>query len=117
MTHASEEELALYQAGLLPAEKSRKVTAHLSACALCRAIVDDAARGLAILANASEPPADLVQHARARRWAAKGDDTPIGLPFDDAEDVAEVSGRGLEEDETQKDSPEHHIETDDGGER
>jgi anti-sigma factor RsiW len=116
MTHATEEELALYHAGLLPAEIARKVTAHLSACARCRAIVEDAARGLAILANASEPPADLLQHARARRWAAKSDDTPIGLPFEDAEDVAEVSGRGLEEDETRNGDSEEGSESDDGGE-
>jgi len=117
MTHLTEEELALHHAGLLPSEKARKVTAHLSACALCRAIVEDAARGLAILANASEPPGDLLKHVRARRWAAKSDDTPVGLPFEDPEDVAEVSGRGLEEEETQNDSSDDDSEIDGGSER
>ena len=46
MTHPSEEELALYHAGLLLAETARKVNAHLSACARCRAIVEDAALSL-----------------------------------------------------------------------
>lgn len=117
MTHVSEEELALHQAGLLPPERARQVAAHLSVCALCRAIVEDAARGLAMLANASDPPADLLQHARARRWAAKSDDTPIGLPFEDEEDVAEVSGRGLDADETQNGGSEERSETDEESER
>jgi hypothetical protein len=117
MTHLSEEELALHHAGLLPPERARQVTAHLSACALCRAIVEDAARGLAMLANASDPPADLLKHARARRWAAKSDDTPIGLPFEDEDDVAEVSGRGLDTDESQNDGLEDGSETDEESER
>ena len=117
MTHPPEEELALYHAGLLPAETARKVSAHLPACARCHAIVEDAARGLAILASASEPPADLLQHARARRWAAKSDDMPIGLPFEEAEDSAEVSGRGLEADETQSGKSDDSSETDDGDEQ
>ena len=117
MTHPSDEELALYHARLLPLDATRKVTAHLSACARCRAIVADAARGLAILSNASEPPADLLKHVRARRWAAKGDDTPIGLPFEEAEDIAEVSGRHREVDETHNEDAENGEETDDGGDR
>ena len=117
MTHPSDEELALYHARLLPLDATRKVTAHLSACARCRAIVADAARGLAILSNASEPPADLLKHVRARRWAAKGDDAPIGLPFEEAEEIAEVSGRGREAEESQIEDAENGEATDDGGER
>jgi anti-sigma factor ChrR (cupin superfamily) len=117
MTHPTEEELALHHAGLLPAPAAQKVKAHVSTCARCRRIVEDAARGLAILASASEPPADLLQHARARRWATKGDATPIGLPFEGAEDIAEVSGRGLEADETQTEKPDDANESDDEGEQ
>jgi len=79
--------------GIVYAESARKVEAHLSMCARCMEIIEEAARGLAILSSASEPPSDLLQHARARRWAVKGDATAIGLPFEEAEDIAEVSGR------------------------
>ena len=116
MTHPTEEELALHHAGLLPAPAAKKVKAHVSTCARCRAIVEEAARGLSILASASEPPADLFQHARARRWAARGDAAADELPFEEADDIAEVSGRGLEADETQNESDDAG-ETDGGEER
>ena len=84
---------------MLSPETAHKVEAHLIHVCSLPAIVEEAARGLAILSSASEPPADLLQHARARRWAVKGDATPIGLPFEEAEDIAEVSGRDRDADE------------------
>jgi anti-sigma factor RsiW len=97
--HPTDEDLAMYDAGLLSAQAAAKVAAHLSSCSSCRQIVDEAVRGLAILASAAEPPADLEKQARARRWAAARDDAPVGLPFEDVDDIAEVSGRGKEEEE------------------
>lgn len=97
--HPSDEELSLHHAGMLPPEAAQRVEIHLAACARCRQIVEEAARGLAILSSASDPPADLLQHVRARRWAVKGDSTGVGLPFEDAEPIAEVSGRDREADE------------------
>lgn len=110
--HPTEEDLALHHAGLLPQAAARKMEKHLSACTRCREIVEDAARGLAILASTSEPPADLLQHARARRWAAKRDASSVGLPFDEVEDIAEVSGRDRERDETENDKPDESPGTD-----
>jgi anti-sigma factor ChrR (cupin superfamily) len=103
--HPTDEDLALYEAGLLASKAMAKVAAHLSTCSTCRQIVEDAARGLAILASAAEPPADLEKQVRARRWALARDDTPVGLPFVEDEDIAEVSGRGKDDDETDDDEP------------
>lgn len=110
--HPTEEDLTLQDAGLLSPSRAQKIEAHLSACDQCREIVKEAARGLAMLANASDPPADMLQHARARRWATKRDAPPVGLPFEEAEDVAEVSGRGREADEADNNESADSSETD-----
>lgn len=111
--HPTDEELSLSHAGMLPPEAAQRVKIHMSTCTRCREIVEEAARGLAILSSASEPPADLLKHVRARRWAVKGDLTVIGLPFEDADPIAEVSGRDREADESAKEkSDEPDTESD-----
>jgi anti-sigma factor RsiW len=93
--HLDDEELAHLADGVLTPEDLRDIDAHLSSCSECQEAVNEALRGLAILARASEPPADMEQHARARRWSIAHDRSAIAP--DEDEDIAEVGGRGLDE--------------------
>ena len=104
--HPSEELLADFTDEVLEPPQAARLERHLAGCEECRRAVEEARRGLAILALASEPPADLLQHARARRWALeRSADAASLLPEPDA--LPEVMGRGEPEDEENpEDDPE-----------
>ena len=94
-THLDDEELAQLADGALTSAELSDIDAHLSSCRQCQEAVNEALRGLAILAKAGEPPADMEQHARARRWSIVNDRSAVAP--DEDEDIAEVGGRGLDE--------------------
>lgn len=93
--HLDDEELAQLADGVLSTDELREIDAHLAACKECQEAVAEALRGLAILARASEPPGEMSQLARARRWAVARD--PSSLLAEDEDDIAEVGGRGMDE--------------------
>jgi hypothetical protein len=94
-SHLDDEELAHLADGVLTSSELRDLDAHVSSCKECQGAVNEALRGLGILARASEPPADMEQHVRARRWSIAQDRSAIAPDEDD--DIAEVGGRGLDE--------------------
>ncbi len=83
----------------------RDLGPHLSSCDQCQRAVLDALSGLALLSLASEPPPDLEQHVRARRWAAAHDRLPLPASLGEEEDIAEVGGRGVETDFPEGEQP------------
>lgn len=93
--HLDDEELAQLADGVLSTAELREMDAHLAACKECQEAVAEALRGLAILARASDPPSEMAQLARARRWAVARD--PSSLLAEDEGDIAEVGGRGMDE--------------------
>jgi hypothetical protein len=95
LTHLSDEELSKLADGAVSITELRDSDAHLSACKECQQAVHEALRGLMMLSRASEPPADMEQHVRARRWSVARDPSSL---LDEAEgDIAEVGGRGLDD--------------------
>ena len=97
LTHLNDEELALI-ADALMSEGEMGINPHLSSCEDCQQAVLEALRGLTVLALASDPPADIASHVRARRWAA-AHDRSRPAPSEAVEDVAEVAGRGMDTDQ------------------
>lgn len=95
LTHLNDDELAQLADGALSTADLRDIDAHLTACKQCQQAVDEALRGLALLARASEPPSNMAQHASARRWALARDPSSL-VPEADGE-IAEVGGRGIDE--------------------
>jgi hypothetical protein len=93
--HLDDQELADLADGVVTSAELEGLDAHMTSCKQCQDAVDEALRGLAILAKASEPPADMEQHVRARRWSIAQDRSV--KTSDEDEDIAEVGGRGLEE--------------------
>lgn len=102
LTHLSDEELSKLADGAVSMAELRDIDAHLSACKECQQAVHEALRGLMLLSRASEPPADMEQHVRARRWSVARD--PSSLLDEEDGDIAEVGGRGL--DDTSRDDDE-----------
>jgi anti-sigma factor RsiW len=93
--HLDDDELSQLADGVLSIDELREIDAHLAGCKECQEAVAEALRGLAILARASDPPSEMSQLARARRWAAARD--PSSLLSHDEGDIAEVGGRGMDE--------------------
>jgi hypothetical protein len=93
--HLDDEELAQLADGVLSTAELGEIDAHLATCRECQEAVAEALRGLAILAKASDPPSEMSQLARARRWAVARD--PSSLLAEDEGDIAEVGGRGMDE--------------------
>ncbi|HVD60961.1 MAG TPA: zf-HC2 domain-containing protein [Gemmatimonadaceae bacterium] len=94
-THLSDEELSKLADGAVSIDELRDIDAHLSGCTECQQAVHEALRGLMMLSRASEPPADMEQHVRARRWSVARD--PSSLLEEDEGDIAEVGGRGVDD--------------------
>lgn len=107
--HPAEESLAGYADEMLPAAEMERVERHLGGCAECRRAVDELRRGLAALTFAPEPPPDLLQHARARRWALDRAGEFASSGAEEAEPLGEVVGRGEEEDEELSDDDGPHA--------
>ncbi len=102
-THLSDEELAKLADGAVSMDELRDIDAHLSGCTECQQAVHEALRGLMMLSRASEPPADMEQHVRARRWSVARD--PSSLLEDEEGDIAEVGGRGLDDTPDEDEKP------------
>ena len=94
-THLDDEDLAHLADGVLTSAELSDIDAHLASCKECKEAVNEALRGLAILAKAGEPPADMEQHVRARRWSIMRDRP--GMVSNEDQDIREVGGRGLDE--------------------
>jgi anti-sigma factor RsiW len=88
--HPPDEELALFTDGLLPERDAQAIIAHLAVCKQCTHVVQAALSGLATLALATTAPMEMDKHARARLWARTRSARPSA-----AEDLREVSGRGI----------------------
>jgi hypothetical protein len=106
--HLDDEELALVADGLLSGAEMEDVDGHLSTCDVCQKAVMEAFRGLSVLALSSELPANMELHVRARRWAASHDrSAPVP---EIQEDIAEVAGRGMDEEGPEETKPEKEKE-------
>jgi anti-sigma factor RsiW len=101
--HLDDEELARLADGMLSGTEMGDIDGHLSTCEECQKAVMEALRGLSVLALASEPPANMELHVRARRWAASHDRSPT--MSDSQEDIAEVAGRGMDEEASDEAEP------------
>src|SRR5665213_3193159 len=91
--HLSDEELALIADGIM-SQGEMGINLHLSTCEECQNAVLEALRGLTVLSLASDPPAGINSHVRARRWAAAHDRTAMPQS-EEVEDIAEVAGRDM----------------------
>lgn len=114
LTHLDDEELALIADGLM-SKGEMGINPHLSSCKECQQAVLEALRGLSVLALASDPPADMASHVRARRWAAAQDRSRLA-PLEAVEDVAEVAGRGMDTDQLESEDSSQKTETPDENE-
>ena len=102
-THLSDEELSKLADGAVSIDELRDIDAHLSGCVECQQAVHEALRGLRMLSSASEPPADMERHVRARRWSVARD--PSSLLDEEEGDIAEVGGRGLDDMPSEDEKP------------
>lgn len=114
LTHLNDEELALVADALMSGSEMG-INPHLSSCEECQHAVLEALRGLTILALASDPPADMASHVRARRWAVAQDRSRLA-PSEEVEDVAEVAGRGVDTDQPESGDSPQKTETPDENE-
>ena len=105
LTHLTDDELAQLADGVLSTAELHDLDTHAASCKECQQAVEEALRGLAILSRASNPPGDMAQHVRARRWALARD--PSSLITGGEQDIAEVGGRGMDEPSSEEESEEN----------